>query len=54
VTESALVRQSVAELRSSLRELQRELVALQYRQVAMLAELEPGVSSHSACADWRI
>ncbi|HTZ44553.1 MAG TPA: DUF222 domain-containing protein, partial [Jatrophihabitans sp.] len=30
----------MAELRSSARELQRELIALQYRQLAVLAELE--------------
>ena len=40
MNESALDRLSVAELRSSLRDLQRQLIALQYEQVAVLAELD--------------
>ncbi|HTZ42368.1 MAG TPA: DUF222 domain-containing protein [Jatrophihabitans sp.] len=38
--ESQLGRQPVAELRSSVRALQCEVIALQYRQLAVLAELE--------------
>ncbi|HTZ44902.1 MAG TPA: DUF222 domain-containing protein [Jatrophihabitans sp.] len=38
--ESGLSCLSVAELRSSVRGLQREVIALQYRQLAVLAELE--------------